>query len=200
MRATPAATEGALESVSVIGFKGGQAGLEELPLRNDDHVEAWSYFISTKNLSNQTFSSISLDGTAQFFRRGDPQPTNRPSIGENEDRAVPAVHTRALLVNLLELGARLNPLIRPERSQCLSGTYRQPFAALRAPPLQHEAAVFRAHSDQKTVCFPPPPGVRLERPLPLHIPSIGNEPSMLAFVFGRCQSGWFVLKSRPFSG
>src|SRR5262245_42832340 len=35
--------------------------------------------------------------------------------------------------------------------------------------------------------FPPPPGVRLERPLPLPIPSLGNEPSMLAFAFGRCQ-------------
>jgi hypothetical protein len=37
------------------------------------------------------------------------------------------------------------------------------------------------------VGFSAPPRVRLERPLPLHIPSLGNEPSMLASVFGRCQ-------------
>jgi hypothetical protein len=108
------------------------------------------------------------------------------------------VHTRAVLIYLLKLGARLNPLIGPERSQCLSGTYRQPLAALRTSPLQHQAAVLGAHSDQETVRLPAPPRVRLERPLPLHIPSLGNEPSMLASVFGRCQSEWFVLQSRPF--
>jgi hypothetical protein len=37
------------------------------------------------------------------------------------------------------------------------------------------------------VGFPAPARVWLERPLPLHIPSLGNEPTMLAFTFGRCQ-------------
>jgi hypothetical protein len=37
------------------------------------------------------------------------------------------------------------------------------------------------------VCFPAASDVRLESSLALHIPSLRNEPSMLAFVFGRCQ-------------
>jgi hypothetical protein len=97
------------------------------------------------------------------------------------------VNAYALPVNLLKLRVGFDAFMRPERSQCLSGAYGQPFASLRAPPLQHQATVLRAHAHEKTVCFPPPSRVRLERPLPLHIPSLGNEPSMLAFAFGRCQ-------------
>ena len=183
----PATTEGALHGVSVIGFKGGQAGVEELALRDDDHVEALSYLVSTKNLSNQTFSFISLDRSAQFFCRRDAETADCQAIGKDEDGAVPSVHACALLVNLLELCAGLDPFIGPERSQCLPGADRQALAALCAPPLEHQPAVFRAHAHQKSVGFPATPGVGLERPLPLHIPSLGNEPSMLAFTFGRCQ-------------
>ena len=187
MRATPDATESALERVSIIGFKGGQAGLKELALRNDDNVEAWSYFISTKNLSNQTFSSISFDRAAQFLCRRDAKTANRQAIREDEHGAVAPMHPRALLINLLEVCAGLDPFIGPERRQCSPGAYRQAFSPLCTPPLKYQTAILRAHSNQKPMGFPAPPGVRLERPLPLHIPSLGNEPSMLAFTFGRCQ-------------
>ena len=71
MRRLTDAREAAGEKVSVIGFKGAQAGIEQLALGDDDDVETRGDFVATENLSNQTFTSISLDGAAQFFRGGD---------------------------------------------------------------------------------------------------------------------------------
>src|SRR5205823_1512211 len=56
------------EQLSVIGFKGVQAGIEEIALRNDDDVESWSDLITTENLSNQSFGSISSNRVAKLAR------------------------------------------------------------------------------------------------------------------------------------
>ena len=76
-----------VEGVAVIGFKGGQAGVEQLPLRHDDDVEAGRDLVATENLSNQSFSSISLDRAAQFLRGGDPQPADWQRVRQDEQRA-----------------------------------------------------------------------------------------------------------------
>ena len=69
----PGSPEAPLESVAEFSFKGAQAGVEQLALRDDDHVEAWRKFVLTENLSNQSFSSISLNRAAQLARRGNPE-------------------------------------------------------------------------------------------------------------------------------
>src|SRR5262249_15914593 len=67
---------------------------------------------------------------------------------------------------------------------------REPLATLGAAAFQHQAAVLRAHSDQKTMRPLAVARIGLERPNSLghDIPSIGNEPSMLAKGSEKCQS------------
>ena len=91
--------------VAIIGFKGGQAGVEQLALRHDDDVEAWRDLVSTENLSNQSFSSVSLNRAAELLRRRDAQPADRAAGWRGRTGCVAAVDPDAAFVNLLKLGA-----------------------------------------------------------------------------------------------
>jgi hypothetical protein len=95
--------EASFDEVSVISFKGAQAGVEELTLGDHDDVESRRDLVSTKNLSNQSFSSISLNCAADFFGRRDPESSHAPLVGEQKDRAVAAVDANTALVHPLEL-------------------------------------------------------------------------------------------------
>src|SRR5262249_49691962 len=87
------------DEVAVVGFKDVQAGIEEIAFRHDDHVEAGGDFVTTKNLSNQSFSSISLDGAAKLARGGNAQSANAELIGQQEDRCVAAMDFDAAIVH-----------------------------------------------------------------------------------------------------
>ena len=108
--------ESAFESGAVIGFKGSQRGLEQLASRHDHDVEACRKFGAPENLSYQAFSSVSLDGAAQFFRRRDPQPAGRLVVGQDEQRAVAAANAGAALVDLLKFGVTADSLFAPKAS------------------------------------------------------------------------------------
>ena len=95
--------EASFDEVSVISFKGAQAGVEKFPLRDDDDVESGCDLIATKYLSNQSFSSVSLDRAADFPGRRNPQPSHPELVGQKEDRAVAAVESNAPLVDVLKL-------------------------------------------------------------------------------------------------
>jgi hypothetical protein len=56
-----------LEGGSIIGFKDRQAGVKQFAFGHDDDVVPRPYFVTTKNLSDESFSSISLDGIAEFL-------------------------------------------------------------------------------------------------------------------------------------
>jgi hypothetical protein len=70
------------DEVSVISFKGAQAGVEEFTLRDDDDVESWRDLVSTKNLSNQSFGSVSLNCAADFLGRRDSESSHTPLVGQ----------------------------------------------------------------------------------------------------------------------
>ena len=91
------------DEVSKVSFKGAQAGVEEFTLGDYDDVKSWRDFVSTENLSNQSFSSISLNRAADFLGRCDSESSNTPLIGEQKDRGVPAMYANTVLVHLLEL-------------------------------------------------------------------------------------------------
>jgi len=95
--------EASFDEVSVISFKGAQAGVEKFAFGNYDHVEPWRYFVSTKDLSNQSFSSVSLDRAADLPGRRDPQSPHAQLVGQEEDRAVAAMDANAPFVDLLKL-------------------------------------------------------------------------------------------------
>jgi hypothetical protein len=106
--------------VAELGFKGSQAGVEQFAFRDDDDVEAWRELVATKDLSNQSFSSISLDRAAQFPRGGDSQPAHRQIVREREQRQIAAVRADAAVVNLLIFRAAADAFVRPKtgRTSC----------------------------------------------------------------------------------
>ena len=97
--------ETSFDEVAVVSFKGAQAGLEKFSLRDDDDVEPLGDLVSTKNLSNQSFSSVPLNRAANLPGCGDPEPSYTALVGQEKDRAVAAVDANAPRVHLLELRA-----------------------------------------------------------------------------------------------
>ena len=104
-RQSAALAEASFDEVSVISFKGAQAGVEKFPLRDDHYIESVGDLVSTKDLSNQSFSSVSLDRATDLPGCRDPEPSHTPFVGEQEDRAVAAVDANAPLVDLLKFRA-----------------------------------------------------------------------------------------------
>ncbi len=100
---------------SVVGFKNGQAGVEQLAFGDDDDVEAWRELVTTKNLSYQSFSAISDHGAAQLAGRGNSQPARSALIAHHEHRAVAAMDAGAALVHLLKFRAATEAFGRTKR-------------------------------------------------------------------------------------
>ena len=107
---SPPRAEASFEIVAVIGFKNSQAGVEQLSLRHDHDVETGGDLVSTENLSNQTFRSVSHDRAAELLRRRDPEASHAEAVLEDEERRVAAVYAGPLCVNPLKIGAAADPL------------------------------------------------------------------------------------------
>jgi len=99
---------------SVIGFKNGQAGIEQLALGHDNHVAARRDLVSPENLSYQSLGAIPHDRAAQFSRRGDSEPPRALGLRQHEHRAEPAADPGPALVDQLEIGAATDVLRGPE--------------------------------------------------------------------------------------
>ena len=118
------------ENRAVIGFKGGQAGVEELTPRHNDHIEACRDFVSSENLSYQAFSAIPLDGAAEFLRGRYAKPADLPIVGQNEERAESSVKARTSRVHLLKIGSTTDPLVS---TKCSLGLVRHIPQPRRSP-------------------------------------------------------------------
>ena len=127
-------TQAWLNVPAIFGFNGGQAGVEQLRLRHDDDVEAWSELVTSENLSNQSFSPISPDRVAQLARGGDPKAAHDERVGQEEHGRVSAVYPRASLVDLLEFRRAAKPFVARESRHLLAAD-RQTLAAFRAAAL-----------------------------------------------------------------
>ena len=90
--------------------------LEDLPARDDDGVDTSrpSLGLLTEHLSNQTFSSISLDRITDLPGRDDAEARYGAAVGENEQCEVPAVETGTAVEDVLELGPLADPLLPGE--------------------------------------------------------------------------------------
>ena len=100
--------------MAVIGFKNSQAGVEQVAFRHDDDVEAGGDVVATEDLSNQTFSTVSLDRATQLPGRRDAQSADIELVGQDEQRGKAALDPGPVLVHLPEFGAPANPLGRTE--------------------------------------------------------------------------------------
>ena len=113
MRAT---AEAAGDVVSVIVLKGTQAGVEQLSLGHDDHVEPRRDLVPTEDLSNQSFSSISVDCSAELACGSDTESGDGERVRQREQGRETAVDLRPVLINALELRSLANALHGPETS------------------------------------------------------------------------------------
>lgn len=66
------AAKTAFENVPEFGFNGSQTGIHELSPWDDNNVEPWREFISTKHFSNQPLRFVPDDRAAQLLGGGDP--------------------------------------------------------------------------------------------------------------------------------
>lgn len=62
-----------MDDVAVLALNGNQAGVDQFSLGDDDDVKPRRDLVTTKNLSYESFSSISHDGAAEAPRRSDAQ-------------------------------------------------------------------------------------------------------------------------------
>lgn len=161
--------ESTFKGDAVISFKSRQAGFKQLASRHHDDVEAGRDFVATKNLSYQSFRAISLDRAAQFLRGRDSQAPDTLGVRQDEDGAVASVELGAVLVHLLKVRMAADPFGRSQprvlRHLTLLAADGQTLASLCPAPLQHQAAVLRAHSHQEAVRLPAASRIRLKRPL-----------------------------------
>ena len=114
-------TEAAFKAVAIVGFKDGQSGIEHLAPRYDDDVEPRRDVVTTENLSYQSLSPVSLNSSAELFRRRDAQAPHLAMVGQDEHGRVTPANPGAAFVDFLKLGAAADAFVRPKpRQMCYS--------------------------------------------------------------------------------
>jgi hypothetical protein len=103
-----------LDVVSVFAFNGCQAGVEQFAFGDDDNVKTRRDLVTTEDLSNESLSSISLYGSAETLRRGDPKPSDRQAGRQDKQRGEAAMGAETLGIHLLKFGSSSNSFPRPE--------------------------------------------------------------------------------------
>jgi hypothetical protein len=103
--------------VAIVGFKDGEGSVEDLAFGDNDDIKTRRDVVMTENLSNQSFSPISLNGSAELLRRRDAQPADRPFVGQDEHGGEASVDADAALIDVLKFGAAADPFMRPEPRQ-----------------------------------------------------------------------------------
>lgn len=101
-----------MEGESVVSFKDGQAGVEQLALRDHDDVEPGRDLGATENLSNQSFRSVSLNSAPHFPGGGDSEATYDALVREHEHGEPSTVRPGPVFVDPLKFRAAADALLR----------------------------------------------------------------------------------------
>jgi hypothetical protein len=94
---------GTLEGGKVVSFDPLVRGIEHLPPRNDDDVEAGSAAGSAKYFTGEAFGAVSIDGGSDLPGRGHSKAPRRPVISQDEQGHESPVYANALPVDPFEL-------------------------------------------------------------------------------------------------
>jgi hypothetical protein len=125
--------EPSLEGRLVIRLKGRQSRFKQPGPGHHDDVEAWRNLAATEDLSYQSLSAISLDGSPQLLRGGDSEASDRLLVGEDEQCAVTTLNLLAPLVHSLKFDAATDPLVRSEPPGHKTHSWLPASAAWRMP-------------------------------------------------------------------
>lgn len=99
------------ESRAVIRLDRSDTGLEKPGSGHHNDIQTGRNFMTTENISYQSFSAISHNRAAQFPGCGNPKASERLLVGEDKQRAVPAMNPDAVLVHSLKFDAASDPLV-----------------------------------------------------------------------------------------
>lgn len=105
-----------LENRTILRFNRRVRGLQQLGARDDHDVQADGCLplVKPENLSNQSFSTISPDRSADPSGGDDAESIVPEIVRQEKSRHQPASDPRAVLVNALKLGTPPDPFVRPE--------------------------------------------------------------------------------------
>ena len=172
----------------VVRLDVGEGRLEHAHPRDHHDIETRSDPVTPKSLSYQTFSSIPQDSAPQLLGGSYPEAAIRIWVGEDKQRAIPALDPRAPLVHPLKFDAptdarvpiepaaqrqlpvatRLTLTSYCERVLALLAADSQAFAPFRPTSFEDQSALFRAHPDQEPVRPLSPACIGLKRPFAFH--------------------------------
>jgi hypothetical protein len=102
------------ENRAVVRLDRSVVGLEEPGSGHHNDIQACCNLVTTKNVSYQSFSAISHNRAAQFPGCGNPKASERLLVGEDKQRAVPAMNPDAVVVHFLKFDAASDPLVPTE--------------------------------------------------------------------------------------
>ncbi len=132
MDGSPRLAEPTFDEGAVISFKDTQTGVDQLAFRDDHHVESPRQFVSTKDLSNQSLSFVSLNRSTQLSGRRNPQSTHGLVIRQEEHGAIPAAHLEAAIIDPLKFSSAPNSFVGTKAWHSLG---RKPRLLTRSKPL-----------------------------------------------------------------
>ncbi len=102
-------------SAQIIGLEYRPRRVEQLAARHDHHIEPRRGSIAPENLSNQSFSAISLDRPAKLSAGSDAQPRNGETVRQDDERNQAPVGAGSLVVHLAKVGPPLDSLPGTQR-------------------------------------------------------------------------------------
>ena len=181
-----AAGEGPSPQGSEVAIEVAEGSIEQFAPRDDHQVESHVRrpLHEPEDLSNQSFSPVSVNRVAELPRRDDTKPNPRRRAGRIEQREKSGRDARARVEDPAELAAPSHPLRLAERVRrqgCakLARRDREALPPLGPAALQHQTAVLGRHPRQKPVGLLTAAAVWLESTLhdlePLHVDGNNSE-------------------------
>jgi hypothetical protein len=112
------------DAAKLVG-KRGKRSVEQIAARNDHRVDPRvpvTLYMLPEHLSYQPFSSVPLDGAADFARCDDPQARCREPVGQQEQREMPALESGTPFEDLPKLTTAPHAAISREAVVTRHGT------------------------------------------------------------------------------
>jgi hypothetical protein len=109
-----ASAKASLESVAEFVFKGGQTGINERELGDDDDVKTRRDLVAAEYLSNEPLCFITHNRATEFPGGGNAETPGWRRVPQGEQREKRAVHLDAALVHPLVVGTPAHTFGAPE--------------------------------------------------------------------------------------
>ena len=153
----------------VVDLKAGEGRIEHFSARHEDHIESGWRLLFPEQLAGETLGPVPDNSGAELSCRRNTESTPIAAVWRHKQSHEPAPQPQAVFIRPLKLRTPPDPLVSRKalrhRALLVLSLVRdsQTFSALRAPALQHDAAVLRRHSHTEAVSLAAATRVGLKR-------------------------------------